>query len=103
VESAAAAAKPDKCGKPRGGTGGGAGGGEHRLTSERSWPRSGNGGGAGDAPYLSLCGLYQRSSLGRQADLGVQESHPGSVPIALASERFLVVSGAQTSGSLQNQ
>ena len=63
---------------------GGTGGGEHRRAGARSGQRSDSGGGAGDVPYLSLCGLYQRSALGRQAELGVQESHPGSVPIALA-------------------
>jgi hypothetical protein len=74
---------------------GGTGGGEHRLAGE--WRGSGSGDGAGDAPHLSLCGLYQRSALGRQADLGVPESHPGSISIALAPEGFLVGDPGQPS------
>jgi hypothetical protein len=74
---------------------GGTGCREHRLAGERSGQRSG--GSAGDAPYLLLCGLDQRSAIGRQTDLCVQESHPGSAPIALAPEGFLVGEPGQPS------
>ena len=52
--------------------------GDHRLAGERTWQRSGSDDGAGDAPYLLLSGLYQQSTFGRQANLRVQESHPGT-------------------------
>ena len=67
---------------------GGTGCGPHWLAGERSGRRCSRGGGA--APYLSLSSLYQRCAIGRQADLCVPESHPGSIPIALAPEGFLV-------------
>src|SRR6516162_9137749 len=67
---------------------GGAGCGPHRLGGERSGPRCSTAGGA--APYLLLGSLYQQSAIGRQADLCVPESHPGSIPIALAPAGFLV-------------
>jgi hypothetical protein len=71
--------------------------GDHRLAGERTWQRSGGDDGAGDAPYLSLSGLYQQSTFGRQANLRVQESHPWTVPIALASEGFPVGEPGQPS------
>ena len=67
---------------------GGTGCGPHWLAGERSGRRCSRGGGA--APYLLLGSLYQRSAIGRQADLCVPESHPGSIPIALAPAGFLV-------------
>ena len=67
---------------------GGTGCGPHWLAGERSGRRCSRGGGA--APYLSLSSLYQRCAIGRQADLCVPESHPGSMSVALAPEGFLV-------------
>lgn len=64
--------------------------GDHQFAGARPWQRSGSGDGAGEAADLLPGGLYQRSAIGRQANLRVQESHPGSVPIAPAPERFLI-------------
>jgi hypothetical protein len=64
--------------------------GDHQLASARPGQRSSSGNGARKAPYLLSGGLYQRSTTGRQARLRVQESHPGSVPVALAPEGLLV-------------
>src|SRR6516225_1570776 len=58
---------------------GGTGCGPHWLAGERSGRRCSRGGGA--APYLSLSSLYQRCAIGRQADLCVPESHPGSMSV----------------------
>ena len=80
-----------------GGLRAGAGCGDHQFAGERTWQRSGNGDGTRDAPYLSLGGLYQQSTIGRQANLRVQESHPGSVPVALVAEWFLVGEPGQPS------
>ena len=71
-----------------GGLHGGAGRRDHPLAG--AWPGSGD--GAGSAAYLLFRGFYQHSPAARQARLSVQEPHPGSVPVALAPEGFLVVS-----------
>jgi hypothetical protein len=70
--------------------------GDHHLAGETR-QRSSSRYGAGDAPYLSLGGLYQQSTIGRQANLRVQQSHPGSVPVALAPEGFPVGEPSQSS------
>lgn len=75
----------------RGGTG------CHPFAGKRTWQRSGSRYGAGAAPYRLLSGLYQQSTFGRQANLCVQESHPWTVPIALAPEEFLVGEPGQPS------
>src|SRR5215831_9383452 len=70
------------------------GGGLRRGVGRRDHPLagawSGSGDGAGSAAYLLFRGFYQHSPAARQARLSVQEPHPGSVPIALAPEGFLV-------------
>ena len=71
--------------------------GDHQLARARGGRRSIRGDGAGKVPYLSLGGLYQQSTFSRQANLCVQESHPWTVPIALAPEGFLVGEPGQPS------
>src|SRR5271167_3369633 len=78
-----------------GGLRGGTGYRDHQVAGERTRQRPGN--GAGGAPYLSLGGLYQQSTLGRQANLRVQDSHPRSVAVALTPEKFLVGEPGQPS------
>src|SRR5271167_948403 len=80
-----------------GGLRGGTGYRDHQVAGERTRQRPGSGNGAGGAPYLSLGGLYQQSTLGRQANLRVQDSHPRSVPVALTPEKFLVGEPGQSS------
>ncbi len=75
----------------------GMGCGDRQLVGARPWQRSGSGESAGEAPYWFSGGLYERSTIGRQANLRVQESHPGSVPVVLASEGFLVGEPGQPS------
>src|SRR5260370_3640894 len=70
--------------------------GDHHLPGETR-QRSSSRYGAGDAPYLALGGLYQQSTLGRQTNPRVQQSHPGSVPVALAPEGFPVGEPSQSS------
>ena len=71
--------------------------GDHQLARARGGRRSIRGDGAGKVPYMSLGGLYQQSTFSRQANLCVQESHPWTVPIALAPEGFLVGEPGQPS------
>src|SRR5271167_5139002 len=71
--------------------------GTTRSPASGTRQRPGSSNGAGGAPYLSLGGLYQQSTLGRQANLRVQDSHPGSVPVALTPEKFLVSEPGQSS------
>ena len=70
---------------------------DHQLAGERTWQRSGSGEGVGDARHLSFSGLYEQSAIGRQAHLCMQESHPGSIPVTLAPEGFLVGEPSQPS------
>lgn len=76
---------------------GGTGCGDNPFAGERIWQRSGGADSAGAAPYLLLSGPYQQSTSSRQANLCVQESHPWTVPIALAPEGFLVGEPGQPS------
>jgi len=75
---------------------GGAGCGQNAY-GERTGKRSGSGNGARGAGYLPVGGLHQRSAVGGQANPGVQDSHPGSVPVGLASQGFLIGDPGQPS------
>src|SRR5262249_19553731 len=80
------------------------GGGNRQFAGAQLGPRLGQRSGScghrhrtGETPDLWLGGLYQRSALSRQAGLRVQESDPGSVAVALATEGFLVGEPGQPS------
>ena len=64
---------------------------------ERTAKRSGSGNGARGARYLPVGGLHQRRTVGGQANPGVQDSHPGGVPVGLSPQGFLIGEPGQSS------
>ena len=68
-----------------------------RVLGERTTQRSAGCQGTRGTGYLALGGLQQGSCLSGQTKLGVQEPYPGSVPVALAPQGFLIGEAGQPS------